>query len=64
MEGMVTNLRLSDEVMITGMPPRAAGTLMLESVPGMVDVATNQANKELGTTDTIVYKSATMMMGN
>ena len=56
MPGMVTSMKVADIVEITGTgAPRTAGTLMLESVPGMVDVATNQVNLERGTTDTIVY---------
>ena len=56
-EGDVTTImKVADMVMVDGMPPRTSATLTLESVPGMVDVATTQINIEQGTTDTIVYE--------
>ena len=55
--GVTTMIKVSDIVDIDGMPQRTAGTLMLESVPGMVDVATTQVNIATGGTDTVVYQS-------
>jgi hypothetical protein len=44
-----------DVVTITGMPPRASATLIVESEKGYIDVATTQVNKDTGGTDTVVY---------
>ena len=45
----------ADVVTITGMPPRASATLIVESERGYIDVATTQVNKGTGGTDTVVY---------
>ena len=54
---MISTMKISDIVEIMGTPPRTAGTVNLESVPDMVDVATTQINMETSATDTIVYEA-------
>jgi hypothetical protein len=54
---MISTMKIADIVEIIGTPPRTAGTLMLESVPDMVDVATTQINMDTSATDTIVYEA-------
>ena len=52
-----TVMKIDDMVDIDGVPPRTSGTITLESVPSMIDVATIQINPMQGTTDTIVYEA-------
>ena len=55
--GVTTVISVFNIVEISGRgSPRTAGTLMLESIPGMVDVATAQVNLSTGGTDTVVYE--------
>ena len=55
--GVTTVISVFNIVEIGGRgSPRTAGTLMLESIPGMVDVATAQVNLSTGGTDTVVYE--------
>ena len=55
--GVTTVISVFNIVEIGGRgSPRTAGTLMLESIPGMVDVATAQINLSTGGTDTVVYE--------
>ena len=44
-----------DDVVTPGNGNNTSGTLIVEATPGMIDVATVQINRELGTTDTVVY---------
>ena len=60
LHGVTTVIKVTELVTIDG-ATRTAATLMLESVPGMVDVATTQVNRENGGTDTIVYESEAPM---
>ena len=52
-----TILSLGDQDVVTIGPGRTstAGTLVVEQLPGFIDVATSQINRELGTSDTVVY---------
>ena len=53
-EDSTTILTVTDVVEFTG-KTRGSGTLIVESQPGMIDVATTQVHRETGATDTIVY---------
>jgi hypothetical protein len=52
----VTILNLRDGMVVTpGNGSSTSGTLIIEAPTGNIDVATIQVNRELGTTDTVVY---------
>ena len=54
----ITNMNLGTEDVVTpGNGNNTSGTLIVEAGPGMIDVASVQINRELGTTDTVVYKA-------
>ncbi len=51
-----TVLKTRDVVFIAGGPPhRVSGTIVFQSPPGSISVATNQTNREDGGTDTVMY---------
>ncbi len=51
-----TVLKTRDVVFISGGPPhRVSGTIVFQSPPGSISVATNQTNRGDGGTDTVVY---------
>ena len=56
--GATTILSLRDNDVVTIGPGRTStsATLIIESEPTMIDVATSQINRELGTSDTVVYQ--------
>ena len=56
--GETTILSLGDDDVVTIGPGRTStsGTLVIEAQPQMIDVATSQINRELGTSDTVVYR--------
>ena len=56
--GVTTILSLRDSDVVTIGPGRTAtsGTIIIEAQPIMIDVATSQINRELGTSDTVVYQ--------
>ena len=47
----------TDDVVTPGNDNNTSGTLIVEAGAGMIDVATVQVNRELGTTDTVVYSA-------
>ena len=55
----VTVLNLHDGMVVTpGSGNATSGTLIVEAQASSIDVATIQTNRELGTTDTVVYTAA------
>ena len=55
--GATTILSLQDNDVVTIGPGRTStsGTIIIEAQPNVIDVATSQINRELGTSDTVVY---------
>ena len=44
-----------DALVTIGDGRSTSGSLIVEAQPSMIDVATVQINRELGTTDTVIY---------
>ena len=56
--GATTILSLRDNDVVTIGPGRTStsGTIIIEAQTNAIDVATSQINRELGTSDTVVYQ--------
>ena len=56
--GTTTILSVGDDDVVTIGPGRTStsGTIVIEAQPKLIDVATSQINRELGTSDTVVYQ--------